>query len=106
MASRQVLHLSHAARRHLESLSQHIVFAVKSGGCAGLEYVWDTTDVPSKDSLCLDNGYTVSICPKSLLFVLGTRVDYTTDMFGQRFTYDNPNASQGCGCNLSFSPSE
>ncbi len=41
-------------------------------------------------------------------YVLGTvfngiTIDHTTNMMGSGFTFENPNATGGCGCGTSFS---
>lgn len=110
-----MLRLTSAARKKLTHYTTthacHLVFGVTSGGCAGFEYTWDkittldTVDPAyAQERIHLDNEYHVDVCPKSVLFVAGTTIDYAETMFGHTFTYDNPNAASSCGCNISFSP--
>ena len=33
----------------------------------------------------------------------GITIDYTSNMMGSGFTFENPNATGGCGCGTSFS---
>ena len=43
------------------------------------------------------------ICdPKSLLYIYGMQLDFSTDLIGGGFNFTNPNASQTCGCGSSF----
>ena len=34
---------------------------------------------------------------------LDTTIDWKNDIMGEKFEFDNPNASSNCGCNTSFS---
>ena len=40
--------------------------------------------------------------PFSAQYLNGVTIDYVTNMQGSGFTFDNPNASGGCGCGSSF----
>jgi iron-sulfur cluster assembly accessory protein len=39
----------------------------------------------------------------SAQYLNGITIDHTTNMMGSGFTFDNPNATGGCGCGTSFS---
>lgn len=88
-----------------ESLSdQFIRVSVKGGGCSGLMYdlQFDGTKTDS-DAICEDNGVKVLIDKKSLLYLVGTELSYTSGLNGKGFHFVNPNASRTCGCGESFS---
>lgn len=88
-----------------ESLSdQFIRVSVKGGGCSGLMYdlQFDGTKTDS-DTICEDNGVKVLIDKKSLLYLVGTELSYTSGLNGKGFHFVNPNASRTCGCGESFS---
>lgn len=79
---------------------------VRGGGCSGLSYTLgfdkDTTDY---DHLIeFDGGVKVAVDMKSALYLKGTEVDYTTDLLGGGFKFNNPNARKSCGCGSSFQP--
>ena len=40
--------------------------------------------------------------PKSLLFLQGTRLEYTVEGFNEGFQFVNPNVTGECGCGESF----
>ena len=40
--------------------------------------------------------------PKSLLYIYGMQLDFSTALIGGGFNFTNPNASQTCGCGSSF----
>ena len=46
----------------------------------------------------------VHICNKSIMYLLGTTIDWKEDIMGQSFTFDNPVAKNSCGCGSSFNP--
>ncbi|MEC9030103.1 MAG: iron-sulfur cluster assembly accessory protein, partial [Cyanobacteriota bacterium] len=50
-----------------------------------------------------DGASFLVICdPKSLLYIYGMQLDFSTEMIGGGFNFTNPNASQTCGCGSSF----
>ena len=82
---------------------------VRSGGCSGMSY---TMDFVSMDDIQQDdevyeyvvgsNSFKVICDPKSLLYIYGMQLDFSTDLIGGGFNFTNPNASQTCGCGSSF----
>jgi iron-sulfur cluster assembly protein len=78
---------------------------VKGGGCSGLEYVMtlDTTEKPIDLTTEL-NGVKVVCDAKSAVFLRGSTFDYTGNLIGGGFKFDNPNAGRSCGCGTSFTP--
>ena len=76
---------------------------VKNGGCAGSEYTVDYARGPEPlDEVVEDKGVTILVEPKAVLFLVGSEIDYVTTFQGSGFTFNNPNASGGCGCGSSF----
>ncbi len=72
---------------------------VKKGGCAGMEYTLDyATDKEALDEVVEDQGVTILIDPKAILFLLGTEVDYVTEKLASKFVFNNPNQTDACGC--------
>ena len=54
---------------------------VKNGGCAGQEYVLEyAAEAGPLDEVVEDQGVTILIEPKAVLFLLGTEMDYKTDI--------------------------
>jgi iron-sulfur cluster assembly protein len=44
------------------------------------------------------------ICdPKSQIYLDGTSVDFKDEVMGRGFVFNNPNATNTCGCGSSFS---
>jgi iron-sulfur cluster assembly protein len=83
---------------------QYIRVSVKGGGCSGLMYELEfDVNKTEKDTLCEDNGIKVLIDNKSLLYLIGTELNFTSGLNGKGFHFINPNASRSCGCGESFS---
>jgi iron-sulfur cluster assembly accessory protein len=83
---------------------------VRSGGCSGMSYTMDFIDAaeirgdderyeyePSSAP-----AFTVVSDPKSLLYIYGMQLDFSSALIGGGFNFTNPNASQTCGCGSSF----
>ena len=77
---------------------------VTSGGCSGLSYEFEISDVMAQDEQVFQsNGAKVVTNPGSLLYVSGTEVDYTEGLMKSGFELKNPNAVSSCSCGTSFS---
>jgi iron-sulfur cluster assembly protein len=87
-----------------EDNKSYVRVSVKGGGCSGLMYdlSFDTVQRET-DTLCEDNQVKILIDKKSLLYLVGTELSYTTGLNGKGFQFINPNASRSCGCGESFS---
>ena len=77
---------------------------VKSGGCSGLSYELSFDNSKSdQDRLFEDNQVKILVDKKSLLYLLGTTLEYSGGLNGKGFVFNNPNAERTCGCGESFS---
>ncbi|MCT0199960.1 iron-sulfur cluster assembly accessory protein [Synechococcus sp. CS-1325] len=83
---------------------------VRSGGCSGMSY---TMDFVAADAIQADDevyvyepagaaSFRVVCDPKSLLYIYGMQLDFSSALIGGGFNFTNPNASQTCGCGSSF----
>ncbi len=76
---------------------------VKGGGCSGLSYVMDFDDEVTDMDEVVDLGpLKVVIDKKSVLYLFGTELQYSSGLNGKGFQWVNPNASRTCGCGESF----
>ena len=77
--------------------------SVKGGGCSGLSYDlnFDTAAQPG-DHVFEQEGVKVFVGAKSLLYLVGTQLDFTDGLNGKGFAFNNPNASRTCACGESF----
>ncbi|MGB0522860.1 MAG: HesB/IscA family protein [Flammeovirgaceae bacterium] len=83
--------------------NHHIRVAVKGGGCSGLMYDLEfDSEINEADQVFEDKGVKVLVDKKSLLYLLGTTLDFTDGLNGKGFQFINPNANRTCGCGESF----
>jgi iron-sulfur cluster assembly protein len=72
---------------------------VKNGGCAGQEYTLEYAAEPGPlDEVIEDQGVTILIEPKAVLFLVGSVIDYETSKLASKFVFRNPNETDACGC--------
>ena len=77
--------------------------SVAGGGCSGLSYKLDLVDAASdKDKVFDHSGVKVVIDPKSMLYLSGLTLDFSSGLNGKGFEFHNPNAKKSCGCGSSF----
>ncbi|MEE2876285.1 MAG: iron-sulfur cluster assembly accessory protein [Candidatus Neomarinimicrobiota bacterium] len=78
--------------------------SVTSGGCSGMNYNlgWDKK-LGEFDKIYEHHGVKLAIDLKSLLYLRGMTIDFSTDLLSGGFQFVNPNASRTCGCGTSFS---
>jgi iron-sulfur cluster assembly protein len=78
---------------------------VKGGGCSGMEYVMKLDTAGKAIDLVLESDGVRIVCDsKSAGFLEGATFDYTGNLIGGGFKFENPNASRSCGCGTSFTP--
>lgn len=76
---------------------------VQGGGCSGLSYTLGFDEQVGENDQVFDmDGFKIAVDMKSYLYLDGTELDYTTDLLGGGFRFNNPNASRSCGCGSSF----
>lgn len=76
---------------------------VLPGGCSGFQYGLNIEDEAGEDDMILESqGIRLFVDPFSLQYLQGTEIDYVSTFQGSGFTFNNPNASGGCGCGSSF----
>ena len=76
---------------------------VLPGGCSGFQYGLNIEDEAGEDDMVLEsNGVRLFVDPFSLQYLTGVEIDYVSTFQGSGFTFNNPNASGGCGCGSSF----
>ncbi len=100
------------AKLHVEKLradggysAEHALrVSVDGGGCSGLVYKLDFEEnAQTGDQVFEDNGVRLMVNIKSLLYLVGTELDFTGGLKGEGFHFKNPNASRTCACGESFS---
>ena len=78
--------------------------SVKGGGCSGFKYEWDFLDTKEGDFIEVDltQGKQLLIDPIAEMYILGSTIDYVTELGGSYLTVKNPMATASCGCGESF----
>ncbi|MES2337359.1 MAG: iron-sulfur cluster assembly accessory protein [Pseudomonadota bacterium] len=72
-------------------------------GCSGLAYSVDyVTEAKPFDEAIVTPGGTLFVDGASVLYLVGSRMDWVEDDFAAGFVFDNPNAKGACGCGESF----
>ncbi|MEJ2119023.1 MAG: iron-sulfur cluster assembly accessory protein [Alphaproteobacteria bacterium] len=72
---------------------------LKQAGCAGLEYTMDFAEAANPgEEVVEDNGVTIFVDPKAVLYLIGTELDFKTEKLSARFVFNNPNEISACGC--------
>jgi iron-sulfur cluster assembly accessory protein len=78
--------------------------SVLGGGCSGFQYDFALADTAMEDDLAIQrDGATVLIDSVSLVYLLGSEIDFEDGLIGASFKVNNPNATTSCGCGTSFS---
>ena len=72
-------------------------------GCSGLAYSVDyVTEAKPMDEKIETAGGTFFVDGGSILYLIGSIMDWREDDFAAGFVFENPNAKGGCGCGESF----
>jgi iron-sulfur cluster assembly accessory protein len=76
---------------------------VMPGGCSGFKYALSVEDQPAEDDTVIESeGVRLFVDSFSGQYLNGVTIDYMVTMQSSGFTFDNPNATGGCGCGSSF----
>lgn len=107
-----MISVSEKAASHVHSImaekqvpsDYHLRVSVVGGGCSGLSYslAFDN-EMKDGDEKITENGVSLVVDGKSLLYLAGTVLDFSDGLNGKGFVFNNPNASRTCGCGESFS---
>lgn len=76
---------------------------VKGGGCSGFSYVLGFDVKKEQDAEYIIHGLTVFMEKAHALYLLGMKIDWVDGLENRGFTFENPNATDTCGCGTSFS---
>ena len=72
-------------------------------GCSGLAYSVDyVTQAQPFDERIETPGGSFFVDAGSILYLIGSRMDWVEDDFTAGFVFENPNAKGSCGCGESF----
>lgn len=102
--------LSESAARRINTLveskgNKDLKFriSINGGGCSGFQYDFALVEDSKDDDLVVErDGATMLVDGLSLMYLMGSEVDFTEELAGSMFVVKNPNATASCGCGSSF----
>ena len=85
-----------------DSGNLYLRVAVEGGGCSGLSYKLGLDHKTEDDEIIESQGLEIIVKSKHMMYLEGISIDYPDGLDARGFTFDNPNASETCGCGSSF----
>ncbi len=77
--------------------------SVINGGCSGLIYILDLDKTKQESDYNYESeGISIIIDPETLPYLQGLKLDYSEDLMGGGFRFQNPQANKTCNCGQSF----
>ena len=76
---------------------------VKGGGCSRFSYVLGFDMLKDNDEVHEINGLRVLMQKSHAIYLLGMEIDWEDGLNNRGFSFNNPNATDTCGCGTSFS---
>jgi iron-sulfur cluster assembly protein len=76
---------------------------VKGGGCSGFSYILGFDEQKEGDDTFQINGLKVLMQKAHAIYLLGMEIDWMEGLNNRGFSFNNPNATETCGCGTSFS---
>ena len=78
--------------------------SITGGGCSGMQYGMALEESAKDDDTVVEIGeLKIFVDPHSAPMLKGITVDFLDSMEGSGFKFENPNATNSCGCGNSFS---
>lgn len=77
---------------------------VKAGGCSGWYYTLTFDEALHADDIVqpVTGNIRIAVDAQAQPYLEGVTIDYTEDLMGGGFRFENPNALEHCGCGHSF----
>jgi iron-sulfur cluster assembly accessory protein len=91
--------------RDAEGIEQTMALRLRvvGGGCAGFSYDLYFDEPTEVDRQFETTGVRCVVDEMSLMYLVGTEIDYVEGLQGAGFKFNNPNVKSTCGCGSSFS---
>jgi iron-sulfur cluster assembly accessory protein len=93
--------IAHLNKEHEPNV---LMLGINNKGCSGHSYTFDmiATDQIHKWDEVITNGVTrVVVNHKHVMHLMGSTLDYQSDLFGSKFVWHNPTVKNTCGCGKS-----
>tara|TARA_B100000902_G_scaffold384800_1_gene425390 strand:- start:779 stop:1153 length:375 start_codon:yes stop_codon:yes gene_type:complete len=82
---------------------KYIRLGITGGGCAGFEYVFDSTTSKNADDIEIDFGKIQFLIDRlSVPYINGMTLDYRKEGLNEVFKFINPKEEASCGCGVSI----
>jgi len=75
---------------------------VEAGGCSGLQYGMTFDEIRDDDLVYEYESVSVVVDNFSANYIKDAELDYSYELMGGGFKFNNPNAASTCGCGKSF----
>jgi iron-sulfur cluster assembly protein len=76
---------------------------VQGGGCSGFSYLLGFDEQKERDTVYEFSGIRILMDKAHSLYLLGMEIDWLDGLNNRGFVFNNPNATETCGCGTSFS---
>ena len=104
ISARALSMLKNIAKQHHTNT---MFIGVKSSGCNGFTYTIKPSneqEIQKGDEIIKKDDLNINICGKSILYILGSKLEWEKTIMSEGFKFNNPNADSLCGCGKSFNP--
>ncbi|MEM8527819.1 MAG: iron-sulfur cluster assembly accessory protein [Bacteroidota bacterium] len=75
---------------------------VKGGGCSGFSYILGFDIQKENDQSFEIGGIKVLMQKAHAMYLMGMEIDWVEGLQNRGFSFNNPNATDTCGCGTSF----
>jgi iron-sulfur cluster assembly protein len=104
------IHLTDGAAEELKKIregqgidkSYGLRVGVKGGGCSGFSYILGFDGKKQSDQEFEVKGIRILMEKAHAIHLVGMEIDFIDSLNNRGFTFNNPNASETCGCGTSF----
>jgi len=103
LTDKAVEHIRETFKKENKDKSVGLRLAVTGGGCSGLSYKIEFSEIKDKDNVQDYGDFLVCVDPKSSIYLKDVILDFKDGLNGKGLVFENPNAKNTCGCGESFS---
>jgi len=82
-----------------------VEFSTEGGGCSGMNYILRPIEreINERDKVIKSGDLNLIVPFSSFVYLIGTEIDFSSDLLNGGFKFTNPQANRSCGCGTSFS---
>ena len=97
-----MIKITNEAKEYLNKVREggYVTLSVIGGGCSGFQYIWGLSSEIDEEYTEIDNILLLDRMAE--MYVLGSEIDYVTELGGSFLRVVNPTAKNSCGCGESF----